>query len=228
MAAFRKKARGQTMIRVQRIEPTASYETEVRIPGETFLALNPSPTRDQFKRHDYWKEIHDEIYDEYQGICMYCASWTPRTPRGASFQQTTIDHFISKGLVPKLAYAWSNFRLCRNDINTKKGQDIYVPDPLGIRSEWFEIDFTTWRVGPSDNAPVYVKHRIRSAFVRLGLNEDAYIEERQTAAAIYVHRPAERHELGLLYPFLTAELARQSQGTDLLDELHGLLPVPTV
>lgn len=214
------------MRRVQRIEPTASYEQKVRMPGEAFLALNPSPTREEFNRNDFWKEIHDEMYDAYLGICMYCASWTPRTPQGASFRQTSIDHFFPKGLFPKLAYDWSNFRLCRNDINTNKGQDLYIPDPFAIQNDWFEIDFTTWRVGPSDSAPIVIKHRIRSAFVRLGLNEDAYIEERQTAAAIYVHRPQERVELEVLYPFLTAELARQSEGTALLADLRWLLPPP--
>jgi 5-methylcytosine-specific restriction endonuclease McrA len=216
------------MRRVQPIEPTASYEQKVRVPGEAFLALHPSPTREQFKRNDFWKEIHDEMYDAYQGICMYCASWTPRTPNRASFSQTTIDHFIPKAVYPKLAYDWSNFRLCRNDINTNKAQDLYVPDPFAIRDDWFQIDFATWRVGPSDNAPIYIKHRIRSAFVRLGLNEDAYIEERQAAAAIYVHRPQERVQLELLYPFLTAELARQSEGTALLDDLRGLLSLPAM
>lgn len=228
MGPFCEKAWRKDMIRVTKIEPTASYEQKVRIPGEAFLALNPLPTREQFKRNDFWTEIHDEMYDAYQGICMYCASWTPRTPTGASLWQSSIDHFIPKGVFPKLAYDWSNFRLCRNDINTNKGEDLYVPDPFAIRNDWFAIDFATWRVGPSETAPIYVRNRIRSSFVRLGLNEDAYVEERQAAAAIYVHRPAERDELELLYPFLIAELARQSEGTALLNELRGILSPPGV
>ena len=214
------------MRRVPRIDPTDSYEERVRLPGEAFLAANPSPTREQFKRNDFWTEIHDEMYEAYQGICMYCASWTPRTPTRASFWQTSIDHFMPKGRYPSLAYDWSNFRLCRSDINTNKGEDELVPDPFGIRNKWFTIDFATWRIGPTDTAPIYIRNRIRSTFVRLGLNEDAYIEERLAAAAIYVHRPAERGQLELLYPFLTAELARQSEGTVLLNELRTILPPP--
>jgi hypothetical protein len=168
------------------------------------------------------------MYNEYQGICMYCASWTPRTPRNASFIQTSIDHFMPKGIFPKLAYEWSNFRLCRNDINTRKGQDCYIPDPFAIQNEWFAIDFTTWRVGPSTSAPDYIKNRIRCTFVMLGLNDDNYIEERQNAAAIYIHRPRQRDELKALYPFLTAELARQCEGTSLLNDLRELLPSPLV
>ena len=214
------------MIRVAQILPTAFYEIKVRIPGEEFLASNPEPTRADFNRNDYWKEIHDEMYDAYAGICMYCASWTPRTPRGASLQQTSIDHFLPKSKYPALAYDWSNFRLCRSDINARKGRDVLVPDPLGIRNAWFVIDFTTWRVGPSGSAPIYIKNRIRTAFVILGLNEDPYIEERETVAAIYVHRPLERDQLSVLYPFLISELTRQSTGTTLLDDLRDLLPVP--
>ena len=213
-------------MRVPRIAPTASYEQRVRIPGDAFLALYPSPTREQFRRNDFWTEVHDEMYDAYGGICMYCASWTPRTQRGASIWQTTIDHFLPKSVVPNLAYDWTNFRLCRNDINTKKALDLYVPDPFGILNEWFQIDFATWRVCPSDDAPIYVKHRIRSAFVRLGLNEDAYIEERQNAASVYVHQPADRVQLEALYPFLTGEIERQSAGTNLLDDLRQILPIP--
>ena len=214
------------MIRVPQIAPTVSYELKVKLPGQAFLAKNPSPSRDAFKRNDFWTEIHDEMYDAYHGICMYCASWTPRTPRGASFRQTTVDHFIPKSIYPKWAYEWENFRLCRNDLNTNKGQELYIPDPFGICNEWFEIDFTTWRVGPSNDAPVYVRNRIRSSLVILGLNSDAYIEERQAATALYIHRPAERSEIALLYPFLTAEVERQSTGTDLIDELRKLLPEP--
>jgi len=172
------------------------------------------------------KEIHDEMYDAYEGICMYCASWTPRTPRGGAFLQTTIDHYIPKSVSPHMAYQWSNFRLSRSDLNTRKGIDLYVPDPFGIQNNWFEIDFATWHVRASDVAPDILKNRARSAFVRLGLNEDFYIEERQSAAAVYVHWPAERDRLSKLYPFLTAELERQTQGTDLLEELRELLPRP--
>ncbi len=183
------------MIRVQSIAPTPSYELKVRTPGEAFLGVNPSPTRDQFNRNDFWCEIHDEMYSAYGGICMYCASWTPRTPQGASLQQSSVDHFMPKSLFPQLAYQWTNFRLCRNDINSNKSTDLHVPDPFAIHNEWFEVDFATWRVGPSGKAPVYIYHRIRSAFVRLGLNEQFYIDERQSAAAIYIHWPADRTDL---------------------------------
>ena len=211
------------MIRVAPIPPTASYEDEVRIPGGAYLATNPHPSREEFNRHDFWREIHDEMYTAYGGICMYCASWTPRTPGGASLQQSSIDHFLPKSLVPALAYDWSNFRLCRNDINANKAIELYIPDPFSIRNQWFEVDFTTWRVGPSATAPPYISHRIRFASSKLGLNDDYYVEERQSAAAIYVHRPAERAELRQLYPFLTAELERQAPGTTLLADLRTVL-----
>lgn len=221
-----KEARRENMRRVPQIAPTPSYEQGVRIPGEAFLAINPTPSRDEFRRHDYWRAIHTEMYEAYGGICMYCASWTPRTPPGASLQQTTIDHFIPKGIFPKWAYEWFNFRLCRNDINTNKGRELYIPDPFGIQNAWFRIDFATFRLGPSDIAPAYISHRIRSAAEILGLNDDSYIEERQTAAAEYVHRPHERAELRRLYPFLTAELERQNVDSPLFDALRAVLPVP--
>jgi len=214
------------MIRVKQISPTPSYEAKVLLPGEAFLANNPTPSREQFNRNNYWRAIHDEMYLAYHGICMYCASWTPRTSKGGSFLQSSIDHFIPKGPYPKFAYRWENFRLCRNDINTKKATGLYVPDPFFVRNIWFTIDFATWRVGPSAKAPEYLRHRIRSTFVILGLNEDFYIEERVNAASIYVHRPLERPELRKLYPFLTGEIEKQSHGTDLLDILRSVLSVP--
>jgi len=214
------------MIRVARIAPTASYEPEVHLPGEAFLALNPCPTRAEFNRHDYWSAIHSEMYDAYAGICMYCASWTPRTPSGASLLQTSIDHFFPKGKFPLLAYRWDNFRLSRHDLNTAKGQDYHITDPFGIRDGWYMIDFGTWRIEPSDFAPIYAVQRIRTSCVRLGLNSDAYVEERQGAAAVYVHRPADRDDLQPLYPFLVGELQRQAAGTALLHELAEILPAP--
>lgn len=216
------------MIRVTPIPPTASYEEEVRKPGEQFLLNNPHATSGDLNRHDYWSEIHQEMYDGYSGICMYCASWTPRQATGASFRQSSIDHFMPKGdpRFRHLAYEWQNFRLCRNDINTNKRREILVPDPFGIRNEWFKVDFATWRVEPTDQTPVQLFQRSRMVFTMLGLNTDFYISERQEAAAIYVHCANERIELRTLYPFLTAELERQGQGTDLFHELRLLLPLP--
>jgi hypothetical protein len=214
------------MIRVEPIDPTPSYDGEVRIPGKAFLETNPHPSRDEFNRHDYWRNILDEMHAGYDGICMYCASWTPRAPQGASLQQSSIDHFMPKSLYPSLAYDWTNFRLCRTDINSNKGIEQYVPDPFGIQNDWFQVDFATWRVGPSTNAPQYIYHRIRATFVKLGLNDEFYIEERQSAAAIYIHTPNERAELRRLYPFLTAELDRQNIGTTLFDDLRAILPMP--
>lgn len=214
------------MIRVAPISPTPSYENDVRIPGEAYLAINPYPSREEFNRHDFWREIHDEMYTAYGGICMYSASWTPRTPQGASLQQSSIDHFLPKSVVPERAYEWLNFRLCRTDINANKGRELRIPDPFAIQNAWFAIDFATWRIEPSSVAPPYILHRIRFAAARLGLNDEYYIEERQTAAAIYIHWPAERAELQVLYPFLTAELERQKQGTTLFNDLRTILPIP--
>ena len=109
------------------------FDKLVRQPGRCFLANTKSPTSSQWSKHNYWKHIHDPMWNFYSGICMYCATFTPQ--RQAS-KTTSIDHFKPKKDFPQLAYEWSNYRLCRRLLNHKKDRHTDVLDPFQIKKGW--------------------------------------------------------------------------------------------
>src|SRR5438445_249106 len=91
----------------------ARYATRVHARGARFLARTPNPSRMEWRKHAYWREIHYDLYNLHNGICMYSASWSARTPASARVDHTSIDHFVPKSVDPHRAYEWANFRLCR-------------------------------------------------------------------------------------------------------------------
>src|SRR5438128_10978898 len=106
------------MIHVTMPAPPAHYVPDVQRPGEAFIRATPSPPAAQWSAHRYWQLIHDDLYNGLRGICSYCASWSPR--RSANDDHTSIDHYVPKNRVPRRAYAWTNFRLCRERLNHRK------------------------------------------------------------------------------------------------------------
>lgn len=131
------------MIRMRQFPPPAKYYPQVRVPGMSYLQINPNPSAAEFKRHAYWQKIHNDLYQLYNGICSYCALWTTRTVR-ADRNYTSVDHFIPKSFQPMLAYEWTNFRLCRARLNANKDNSLDVIDPFYVENGWFQIDFTTF------------------------------------------------------------------------------------
>src|SRR6266850_6108989 len=151
------------MIRMILGAPPAHYATRVRDRGRAFLRRRPWPSHNQWKNHNYWREVHDDLYQQHNGICAYCASWTPRRRISPSDpDNTSVDHFIPKSAVPNQAYEWTNFRLCRARLNHRK--DIFrdVLDPCTIADDWFELDFLTFRIRPASGLSPGISTRVRA------------------------------------------------------------------
>jgi hypothetical protein len=167
------------VIQVTQYTPPSHYANQVREKGRRFLARVPNPTSSQFKKHAYWRDIHDDLYKLYNGICSYCASWTPRTP-DAGNNHTSVDHFIPKATLPSHAYEWSNYRLCRARLNSFKSNSLVVVDPFFIGPNWFVIDFTSFLLKPNPSAAVNLtaKLRIQKTIDCLHLNDNDYVQER--------------------------------------------------
>ena len=103
---------------------------------------------------------------------------------------------------------------------------MYVVDPCGIQNGWFEIDFTTFRLKPSDLAPQLAVNPIRVTIEVLRLNDDSYVEERLNVTAMYVHRHMDKAELKRLYPFMADQMDRQKFDATLFSDLKKVLPKP--
>ena len=201
------------MIPVQLPAPPAHYSTAVRQPGLKFLASTPKPTNPQWNKHRYWQNIHGDLYNWHNGVCVYCASWTPR-PRGHGVDHTSIDHFVPKSKNPPLAYEWSNFRLVRSKLNNRKDNFQDVLDPCTLQPGWFRLSFTTFFLEPDATLSPQDRTRVIATIQRLLLNADTdYVYERARVIYRYAAGKITFSDVQRLYPFIASEMQAKSFDT---------------
>lgn len=200
------------MIRINLPSAPANYESEVKIPGEVFLRNNPNPTNRDWKNHRYWQKIHDYLYSEHSGTCLYCASWTPRRQQSGTIDHTSVDHFIPKSSNAQLAYEWSNFRMCRSRLNNYKANFQDVLDPCTVSDDWFHLDFTSFLIKPSPEVTNNnLKLNIINTIDRLRLNIDNdYVNERVHAVKQYSFDNLSLNLLQEKFPFIALQMSKQN------------------
>ena len=196
------------MIQAVLPSPPANYESRVSRPGKAFLRNTPNPTRRDWRNHRYWSRIHGYLYNEHNGICLYCASWTPHRRQSGASDRTSVDHFIPKTSDAQLAYEWSNFRLCRSRLNNHKSDFQDVLDPCSVSDDWFHLDFTTFLIRPSPHvANISLKQDIIDTVSRLRLNTDNdYVNERIQAIKEYSSDNLSLDILKEKFPFIAYQL----------------------
>ncbi len=212
------------MIQTDMPSPPANYESEVKRPGKAFLRNTPNPTRRDWRNHRYWSRIHDYLYNEHNGICLYCASWTPRRQQADALDHTSIDHFIPKTSDAQLAYEWSNFRLCRSRLNNYKSAFQDVLDPCSVSNDWFHLDFTSFLIKPSPHiTDIRLKQNIIDTIDRLRLNSDNdYVTERIQAIKEYSSDNLSLNILKEKFPFIAYQMRSQNFDQNYKDRLRQL------
>ncbi|MGA3163207.1 MAG: hypothetical protein ABSD77_03280 [Verrucomicrobiota bacterium] len=203
------------MIRVPAYPEPADFNARVRIRGKAFLAGTPRPNHTQWKSNNYWTLSHDQLYKLYRGICVYSASWTSRKNGSRLADNTSIDHFLPKSIHPNLAFEWSNFRLCRSQLNQRKDDSLDVMDPFAIDSDWFQLDFFTFRIEPNPTTTKTVRSHVKSTTIRLGLNDEGYIKERIGVLKQYCVYGVPLAKIERNYPFIAREIRRTDFDTAL-------------
>lgn len=210
MGFVRRKIRGMRVININLPAPPPNYVADVKNPGEAFLRCTPNPTQDDWRRHSYWRKIHDYLYNSHNGICLYCASWTPRNRRKEHFDYTTIDHYIPKKIDKTKVYEWDNFRLCRARLNHRKADFSDVLDPCSLSNEWFILEFTTFLIKPSFGLDEQIKIKVRQTIERLELNLDTdYVNERIAIIRDYSIGTISFDFIRLKYPFIAYQMVSQ-------------------
>lgn len=198
------------MIPVALPNTPVNFEARVRQPGLAFLTTTLHPTHAEWNAHNYWSRVHGELYAGHAGICVYCASWTPRRHGTGGIDHTSIDHFVPKSRLPREAYNWTNFRLSRSKLNQRKDRFEDVIDPCALQPGLFRLDFTTFLIQPAPGIPAASRDRVRDTVDRLGLNSDnQYVIERARAIYRYVAGRATFAEITRRYPFIAAEMLAQ-------------------
>lgn len=215
MGIFRRRTWCDDLIPVTLPPAPPPYISKVKEPGEVFLRANPVPTSKDWSRHNYWRFIHSYLYKRLGGICVYCASWTPR--HNESFEgtdSTSIDHFVPKSINPQRAYDWNNFRLCRARLNNLKGEHTDVLDPCAMTNRCFMLDFSTFLIKPAHDLSASLEKQVRSTIKRLRLNEDGdYVAQRIEVIRDYSLGKVPINKLRMKYPFIAEEIV--IQGFDL-------------
>ncbi len=198
------------MIKVALAPPPPNYEVDVKLPGLAFLKITPRPSKKDWDQHNYWSKIHDYLYNQHSGICAYCALWSPRRPYAQ--KSSSVDHFKPKKHYPKLAYDWTNYRLSRVRLNTRKLDFQDIIDPCIIDSDWFHLDFATFLIRPSPRVTdVTIRTRIDSTIARLQLNLDNdYVTERISIIAQYCLDKLSFNILSSKYPFIAFQMSIQN------------------
>ena len=211
------------MIRVSLPHSPPHYESKVRLPGTAFLASTPRPTADDWRRERHWSHIHSDLYRWHKGVCVYCASWTPRNAtRGAD--HTSVDHFVPKSAMPRLAYEWSNFRLSRAKLNHRKADFQDVLDPLVVQNGWFRLSFTTFRIEAPQGLPQNIQVKVDDTINRLQLNLDQnYVNERARAVYRYSANKLPFAKLERLYPFIASQMVAQDFDRNFRHKIQAVL-----
>lgn len=188
------------MIPIQPQPEPSDFNQKVRVPGQAFLDVTPHPKgKNAWKNKEFWTKAIPDLKTTYGAICTYSSL------RIFPDEIATVDHFIPKSQTPALAYEWSNFRLAKHRINSKKG-DSTVLDPFKIENDWFVLDFVTFMVHPNKNLSEDQKGKIRETILRLGLNHQDYVEMRTLWYDEYKDNIL---RLEYFSPFIAYEMRRQ-------------------
>jgi hypothetical protein len=198
------------MIRIYLLPEPAVFESKVKRPGEAFLRTIPNPVGADWTGHEYWREVHDELYKGHRGVCAYCASWSPRRcSPGGKLDYTSIDHYVPKSVAPKSAYEWLNYRLCRTRLNHRKGDFQDVLDPCTIQNHWFMLNFRTFMLRPSPGLQNRTHHAVKATIERLELNDNDYVRERIEVIRAYALGLSTYEQLREKYPFIAHQVEAQ-------------------
>ena len=147
------------MIPVTRQPEPARFDNLVRQPGRALLDRSIPQRSREFS--PYWREIDEEIYRAYGGICAYTCIYL--------VADATVDHFLPKLKFPNLAYEWDNYRLASSSANQKKGDQVGILDPFSVRREWFALDFPSCLVAIGLQMPERMKNQGKTTIKTIGI-----------------------------------------------------------
>lgn len=203
------------MIRVALQPEYPNFNAEVRVPGAAFLATCPTPTSDQFKKKNFWSRAARELHAAYSGICAYTAMYLP--------EQGSVDHFLPKASHPQLAYEWNNFRLASGRVNSSKGNNLDILDPIEVQDDWFYMDIPACLLRPNPGLEKAIRNQIAGTINSLRLNQDDnYVQERCNILMDYARGDVSIGFLERRYPFLAKEVKRQGFDQQALCDLFRM------
>jgi len=194
----------------------STFDLTVRQPGLAFLATTPNPSNREWRGHSYWTRAKGELRAAYDGICAYTCRYL--------VDGGSIDHFVPKVTAADLAYEWSNFRYCRQNVNVRKGAKQGVLDPFTIEDGWFVLDIPSGLISPNPDLPAPDRQKIELTIAILGLNIiDEYVQERSDVALDFARGRIDFSSLAEQFPYVASEIERQGVQQTIKDLFPGFV-----
>ena len=185
------------MIHVDEKPEPSDFDRKVRQKGLFWMNTHPDK-----KLEDYWRNCAEDMYKLYDGCCAYLGIRLNRV------QTITIDHFLPKSKYPKLAYEWSNYRLCSPTVNSYKKDKEGVLDTFQIDTGWFWFDFVDGSVYTNESLFSERQEMVDNTIRLLKLNDSRFCEERCRLWDLFKDQP---DKLKTNAPFIYAEALRQNR-----------------
>src|SRR5580658_1582786 len=109
MAVLREAKGSRSLIPVARQPEPATFMAKVRTPGRAFLRKIPKPTKEEWRKGQFWTGCLPDLRSSYRHICAYCCFWLT--------MEASVDHYFPKSVFQQQAYEWNNYRLAHPKLN---------------------------------------------------------------------------------------------------------------
>ena len=191
------------MIPVVKVRKPRGFDAKVKVPGDAWLATNPSAARPQA----LWAPYTSQLSDGFGNLCGYAAM---HDPTGG-----TVDHFLSFKHHRHLAYEWSNYRFASGPLNSsKRDADDAVLDPFEVGAGWFEIILPSLQMRVTDAVPEAYRPKAEFTLERLKLRDgERVIRWRKSWYDMYRSGRLTLDGLRGVAPLLAAAVEAQVQAT---------------
>lgn len=126
----------------------------------------------------------------------------------------TVDHFVPKSHDWRLAYEWSNYRLCAGRVNCARSEQVLPLDPFTLEPGMFALEFTDHQVVRGPNVRAETERAVDDTIRILKLNAPECRKLRAEYVADYRLGPPKGiaiEKLERRAPFIAQELRRQGK-----------------
>lgn len=171
------------MIPIPQYPEPEYFDRNIRQKGRQWLqkkGISPNDIVEEgFEFHDYWTRCKNDLEKLYENYCAYtCFHMHPT-------EYSTIDHIKPKSCVEAyLAYEWTNYCLCCEVINTKKGNKLDIINPYKVTTDLFFLILESGYIFANDSHPDFSS--AKQTIDGLDLNNGRWMKYRQKAFLSFV------------------------------------------
>lgn len=187
------------MISVTTVPKPLDFDTNVKVPGQAWLAQNPGAKRPK----PLWDSYTSQLADGFSGLCGYAAMLDPTGG--------TVDHYLSYKNHPQHAYEWENYRFASATLNSsKKNADDAVLDPYRVGAGWFEILLPSLQMRVTNSVPPAYRAKAEFTLKRLKLQDgERIIRWRQSWYEMYKSGQLALEGLRSVAPLIAAAVDKE-------------------